>query len=100
RRRVLGPVLLAALFFALAVAVDEVVQAIVGSEPGIVFFPPLVARLLIPVAFLFGLARSRLDRLVVGDLVLELDASGAGTMQAALARALHDPGLQVGYRLD
>ena len=100
RRRVLGPVLLAALFFAFADAVDQIVPAIVGSEPGIVFFPPLVARLLIPLAFLFGLVRARLDRLVVGDLVLELDASGAGTMQAALARALHDPGLRVGYRLD
>jgi signal transduction histidine kinase len=100
RRRVLGPVLLAALFFATVEALDQIVQAAVGSEPGIVFFPPLVARLLIPLAFLFGLARARLDRLAVGDLVLELDASGVGTMQASLARALRDPGLRVGYRLE
>ena len=100
RRRVLGPVLLAALFLALTDAVDQVELAITGSEPGVVFFPPLVARLVIPLAFLFGLVRARLDRVAVGDLVRELDASGAGTMQSALARVLHDPGLRVGYRLD
>jgi len=99
RRRVLGPVLLAALLFAFADAVDQIVLAITGSEPDVVFFPPLVARLVIPLAFLFGLARARLDRVAVGDLVRELDASGAETMQSALARALHDPGLRVGYRL-
>ena len=99
RRRVLGPVLLAALLFAFADAVDQIVSAITGSEPDVVFFPPLVARLAIPLAFLFGLARARLDRVAVGDLVRELDASGAETMQSALARALHDPGLRVGYRL-
>ena len=100
RKRVLGPVLLAALFLALSDAADQIVQATSGSEPGIVFFPPLVARLLTPLAFLFGLARARLDHVGVGDLVRELDASGAETMQSALARALHDPGLRIGYRLD
>ncbi|HWJ33498.1 MAG TPA: histidine kinase [Gaiellaceae bacterium] len=100
RRRVLGPVLLAALFLAVSVGVDQIVDGTTGSEPAVVFFPPLVARLLIPIAFLFGLARARLDRVAVGDLVRELDASGAGTMQSALARVLHDPGLRVGYRLE
>lgn len=100
RRRVLGPVLLAAVFLASTIAVDQIVAGVSGSEPGIVFFPPLVARLVVPLAFLFGLVRARLDRVAVGDLVRELDASGAGTMQSALARVLHDPGLQVGYRLE
>jgi signal transduction histidine kinase len=100
RRRVLGPVLLAALFLAVTDAIDLVVQAIAGSEPSVVFFPPLVARLVIPLAFLFALARARLDRVAVGDLVRDLDGSGVGTMQTALARALHDPRLRVGYRLD
>jgi signal transduction histidine kinase len=99
RRRVLGPVLLATLLLAVTIAADVSMTGIAGSEPGIVFFPPVVARLLIPLAFLFGLARARLDRVAVGDLVLELDSSGPGTMEAALARALHDPGLRVGYRL-
>lgn len=100
RRRVLGPVLAAALVFAVADAADQIVLAISGSEPDVVFFPPLVARLVIPLAFLFGLARARLDRVAVSDLVRELDAFGGGTMEAALARALHDPSLRVGYRLD
>jgi signal transduction histidine kinase len=100
RRRVLGPVLAAALCFAVTEAADQLVVVISGSEPGVAFFPPLVARLVIPLAFLFGLARARLDRVAVGDLVRELHASGAETMQSALARVLHDPGLRVGYRLD
>jgi signal transduction histidine kinase len=98
-RRVLGPVLAAALVFAAADAVDSLVSGLTGSEPGVVFFPPLAARLLIPLAFLFGLARERLGRIAVGDLVLELDAAGPETMQDALARTLHDPSLRLVYRL-
>jgi signal transduction histidine kinase len=33
----------------------------------------------------------------VTDLVVELDPARSGTLQDALARVLHDPGLQVGY---
>jgi signal transduction histidine kinase len=98
-RRVLGPVFAAALALAATDAVDQLVQAASGSEPGVVFFPPLAARLLIPAAFLFGLARERLERIAVGDLVLELDAAGPETMQDALARTLRDPSLRLVYRL-
>lgn len=98
-RRVLGPVLGVALAFAAADLVDQVVQGVSGSEPDIVFYPPLVARLLVPLAFLFGLARERLERIAVGDLVLELDAAGPETMQDALARTLRDPSVQLVYRL-
>jgi signal transduction histidine kinase len=55
--------------------------------------------LLIPAAFLFGLARERLERIAVGDLVLELDAAGPESMQDALARTLRDPSLRLVYRL-
>jgi signal transduction histidine kinase/type IV secretory pathway VirB2 component (pilin) len=98
-RRVLGPVFAAALVFAATDAVDLLVSGITGSEPDVVFFPPLVARLVIPLAFLFGLVRARLEQVSVGDLVLELDASGAETMQDALARTLRDPSLRLVYRL-
>jgi len=99
RRRVLGPVLLAALIFAAATVADQVMQTVTGSEPNAVLFPQLVARLLIPVAFLFGLARSRLEQVGVGDLVLELDTAGPESIQQALARTLHDPTLELAYRL-
>jgi signal transduction histidine kinase len=99
RRRVLGPVLAAALAFAATELADQLVQGISGSEPDVVFFPPLVARLVIPLAFLFGLVRARLEQVAVGDLVLELDAADPETIQQALARTLHDPSLRLAYRL-
>ncbi len=98
-RRVLGPVFAAALLLAAADAADAIVQALTGSQPDIVFFPPLVARLLIPLAFAFGLVRARLGQVAVGDLVIELDSIGAETMEQALARTLHDPTLRLGFRL-
>lgn len=98
-RRVLGPVLGAALIFATTELADQLVSGLAGSEPSVVFFPPLVARLVIPLAFLFGLARARLEQFAVGDLVLELDAAGPETMQDALARTMRDPSLRLVYRL-
>jgi signal transduction histidine kinase len=98
-RRVLGPVLAAALAFAATELADQLVQGIGGSEPDAVFFPPLVARLVIPLAFLFGLVRARLEQVGVGDLVLELDTADPETIQQALARTLHDPSLRLVYRL-
>jgi len=92
-------VLAAALLLGAADAVDAIVQALTGSEPDAVFFPPLVARLLIPLAFVFGLVRARLGQVAVGDLVIELDAIGPETMEQALARTLHDPSLRLGFRL-
>lgn len=98
-RRVLGPVLAAALVFAATIAVDQGVNAVTGSEPGWVFYPPVVAQLLIPFAFLFGLMRERLGQVAVGDLVIDLDATGIDTLEGALARTLADPSLQLGYRI-
>lgn len=98
-RRVLGPVLAAALIFAVAALADQLTLTVTGSEPNAVFFPPLIARLLIPLAFLFGLVRSRLEQVGVGDLVLELGTAGPESIQQALARTLHDPSLRLAYRL-
>jgi signal transduction histidine kinase len=98
-RRVLGPVLVAALVFAGTIAIDQLVTGLSSSEPDVLFFPPLVARLFIPLAFAFGLVRARLEQVAVGDLVLELDAAGPETMQHALARTLRDPSVRLVYRL-
>ena len=56
--------------------------------------------LTLPLAFLIGLVRTRLSRLSVGPLVVELqEAPGQGTLRDALARALDDPSLAIAYRV-
>jgi signal transduction histidine kinase len=55
---------------------------------------------LAPVAFLLGLLDARLARSSIGDLVLELRREPApGDLRDALAHALHDPSLALGYWL-
>jgi signal transduction histidine kinase len=60
---------------------------------------PVAAALLLawPVALLLGLLRSRLDRSAVADLVAELrvGAPAPAQLRAALARALHDPSVEL-----
>ena len=52
------------------------------------------------VAFLLGVARTRLARSAVADLVTEIGQSSAlGDLRAALARAFRDPSLEIAYWL-
>jgi signal transduction histidine kinase len=61
------------------------------------FFVVLAA---VPLAFEFGLLRSRLARSAVAELVVELGQTRApGRLREALARAFHDPGLALAYWL-
>lgn len=54
----------------------------------------------LPVAFLTGLLRTRLQQAAVGDLVVELgDVSSSTDVRDALARTLGDPTLQLAVRL-
>ena len=95
-RHVYGPVLGAALLFVLTVIFENVIAGVTGSEPRWAYLPSVVARIMIPVAFLYGLLRGRIERSGVGDLVIEAGrAPAAETMQVALARALHDPSLEL-----
>ena len=58
------------------------------------------ALMLWPIGLVVGLARARLDRSAVADLVVELGGRlPAGGIRDALARALHDPSLQVAFWL-
>ncbi|GAA3859013.1 hypothetical protein GCM10022243_25900 [Saccharothrix violaceirubra] len=51
-----------------------------------------------PAAYLAGLLRRRMDRGKVADLVVRLsDDRHPATVREALADALHDPGLRIGY---
>ena len=97
-RRVLWPVLAtgsaAFLSIGLLVVVDQF------SEDLAEWFqlPFFISFGLVPVAFLFGILRTRLARSSVSDLVVSIQA---GTpLQEALATALADPTLEVAYRLD
>jgi signal transduction histidine kinase len=54
-----------------------------------------------PILFVWGLLQTRLARSAVGDLVVALDRPlPPGGLQAALARTLADPALQVAYALE
>ena len=52
---------------------------------------------IVPAAFLAGLLRSRLARAGLAQLIRDLDTKRGPELQAALARALGDPGLLVAY---
>ena len=61
----------------------------------LVFFATLAA---VPLAFELGLLRSRLAREAVAELVIELGQPRApAKLRDALARALHDPQLELAY---
>jgi signal transduction histidine kinase len=90
-----GPMLLAAILLSL--------PGLIGSAPGLesavpVFTPIALASL--PVAFVFGLLRSRLAVASAGHLVVELGASPPPErIRDALAETLHDPSLALAYQL-
>jgi signal transduction histidine kinase len=63
----------------------------------LIFFAILAT---VPLAFEVGLVRSRLARGAVAELVVELGQTRAtANLRDALARALHDPGLELAYWL-
>jgi PAS domain S-box-containing protein len=96
-RRVLGPVLAAGSLTLIALVLQVVVSSFskTAADPlGYVF---LATFGMVPFAFLVGVLRSRLARSAVADLLLAL-GRGA-TLRHALARALHDPTLEVVFWL-
>jgi signal transduction histidine kinase len=90
-----GPMLLAAILLSL--------PGVIGSAPGVesavpVFTPIALASL--PVAFVFGLLRSRLAVASAGHLVVELGSSPPPErIRDALAETLHDPSLALAYQV-
>ena len=73
--------------------------SVVNSVPW--FWTDLVVTVLVPISFLIGLQRTRIDRAAVGDLVVELGAGSRepGALADALAERLHDPSLEIAYRV-
>jgi signal transduction histidine kinase len=104
RRRGLTPVVQVAVVLLILFIIRQALRAMLSPPPpwldGALDLAVLTTLMLWPLAFLAGLARSRLDRSAVGDLAIELeDASSPDRLQQALARALHDPTVQLAYWL-
>ena len=100
-RRALGPVLLtgaAALLLLVAAGVAEAVGA--DTAASIFFEGTGFAYIAIPIAFLVGLMRTRLQRSGVADLVVELGSSPRpAQVRDAIARTLGDPSLEIAFWL-
>ena len=102
RRRSLAPVAAVAAVLVVAYVVREAMRALAPSPPLIDALDLVVvtALMLWPLAFLAGLARTRLDRSAVGDLAVQLgEPLPPGRLEQVLARTLHDPTLRLAYWL-
>ena len=108
-RRVMAPMLWAGLLGAVAVA-SGYLAVLAGRAPGPTSFAhaPAAAQTLVvlsrlalvavPFGFLGALLRTRVTRTTIGQLAAELDRAPSGIeLRDALARALGDPSLLVGY---
>ena len=97
-RRLLRPVIGAGIATLLAVALEviaEQVSSSVADALQVVFFAAFAA---VPIAFLFGILRTRLSRSSVSELVVALDRGVP--LRDALSDSLGDPSLDIVYRLD
>lgn len=98
-RRVLLPVLAGGATM-LSLGVLLALDLINGTRSDTVLLLTAIALATVPVAFLAGVLRSRLARVAVGDLMVELRAQPApADIRDALARALGDPSLELAYWL-
>jgi signal transduction histidine kinase len=97
-RRALAPILVtggatAALLAAMLIADQSSAGITRGLETA-----ERVALATVPLAYLFGLFQARLARIGLGELVVELGNNPEqGRLREALARALRDPSLELGY---
>ena len=99
-RRILAPLLVAAVVVAIRALFDSIFTFV--DRPfayNVLFWWQIVGFIALPLALLAGLLRARLARAAVGELILELERTPPHGVRAALARALGDPGLDVAFWL-
>jgi PAS domain S-box-containing protein len=100
-RRALTPVLGAATLAVGILAVILVAELFVDEVAEALEWLLLASLIAVPVAFLYGLLRTRLARAEVGRLLLEVpEAADPEQVQEALARALGDPTLRLALWVD
>jgi PAS domain-containing protein len=98
-RRALWPVLATGAGALVTLIVSGVLAAAVSSSAGDALSPVfLVFFAAVPIAFLFGILRTRLARSSVSELVLALQAGAP--LRSALGKSLGDSDLDVAYRLE
>lgn len=94
----IGSVALAVLLLYLLYVLSFPATSPLGEAPWVAVNIVVAA---VPVAFLIGVARTRLARAVVADLVVEMRGTKEPlALRDSLARALHDPSLAVAYWLE
>jgi len=96
-RRVLAPLLLAAVVAALWALLNGILTY-AETPPGLtydLFWWQVIGLTALPIALLAGLLRARLARGHVGELVIHLEQSSPGELRDELALALDDPTLEV-----
>ncbi len=97
-RRVLGPVL-ASITVALAVlGITLIVGSLVPSLDRVLSAVFLAVFALVPLAFLFGVLRTRLARSASAAMLVSLEEGAS--LRDALAQALNDPSVAVAYWLE
>jgi signal transduction histidine kinase len=101
-RRILAPLLLAAIAVALRAVFESVFTFVERPSPRLfdpLFWWQILAFIALPVALLGGFLRARLARAGVGDLVLELERTPPQGIRDALSRALDDLTLEIFFWL-
>jgi signal transduction histidine kinase len=100
-RRVLFPLMLAAVFAATRGVADAVLGFVEHSDAvsEAAYVWQIFGQIAVPIALLAGLLGAMLARGTVADLVVELSQVPPGEVRDALARTLHDDSLQVAYWL-
>jgi class 3 adenylate cyclase len=99
-RRVLWPVLFGAIV-GLAVFTFAVLSEVLAEDAAltsVLFWGLALARAAIPIGFLVGLLRMRMDKAAVATLIVGLhDERRRGLLERSIAEALHDPAVKLGY---
>ena len=101
-RRMLAPLLVAAVVVALRAVFDGIVTFASPVPLFVVrnlFWWQIAALIALPLALLAGILRARLVQATVADLALRLEHTPPAEFEGVLARALRDPSLELAFWL-
>ncbi len=97
QRRTLRPVYVACLIALMLLITSVVSEQVAERSYSVVWVLFLISFAAVPLAFLAGVMRTRFDRAAAARILLSLDAGVS--LRDAVAEALHDPSLEIVYRL-